>query len=307
MKKINFWKVGIVLVAFIIFLSLAFLLYNYYQKPITYVTFDLNPSIKLSVNRQEKVVDVVPLNAEGDLLVADLKLEGKNVYAALIRLLKEALDCGYIFELKDDNLVAISIVAKELEEDFQNNVLTKLNEYIEEEKIPVIILFGNDNKEIKELANEYNVSPGKMILIQKLVSLNPNLEISALVNESLESINKKMYEARKTIIKENKEYRKVMLIQNKNQLKKVIKNLQAREVDDSLKESIKDFDKLSTKERKEIKENFLNEQKEELRNNIESRRENIKNVWESEEFNNISSDIKENLNKLKKRVKGYRY
>ena len=167
--------------------------------------------------------------------------------------------------------------------------------------------FGNDNKEIKELANEYNVSPGKMILIQKLVSLNPNLEISALVNESLESINKKMYEARKTIIKENKEYRKVMLIQNKNQLKKVIKNLQAREVDDSLKESIKDFDKLSTNERKEIKENFLNEQKEELRNNIESRRENIKNVWESEEFNNISSDIKENLNKLKKRVKGYRY
>ena len=48
-----------------------------------------------------------------------------------------------------------------------------------------------------------------------------------------------------------------MLIQNKNQLKKVIKNLQAREVDDSLKESIKDFDKLSTNERKEIERKLL--------------------------------------------------
>ena len=43
--------------------------------PQAIVGFDVNPSVELKVNRSEKILDVVPLNAEGEEIIGDMDLK----------------------------------------------------------------------------------------------------------------------------------------------------------------------------------------------------------------------------------------
>ena len=45
------------------------------KKEYNYLIVDINPSIQLTLDKNDKVVEVTPLNSDGDILISELKLK----------------------------------------------------------------------------------------------------------------------------------------------------------------------------------------------------------------------------------------
>lgn len=75
----------------------------------TYLALDINPSLELAVNSSGRVTDVQPLNMDARSLLKGLSLKGKEVYAALDAIVRQAGRAGYISPARE-NLILLAIV-----------------------------------------------------------------------------------------------------------------------------------------------------------------------------------------------------
>lgn len=57
--------------------------YAWLFMPVSYVSIDINPSVELALNRLDRVVFVTAYNTQGDALLKDLRLKGKNYIQAI--------------------------------------------------------------------------------------------------------------------------------------------------------------------------------------------------------------------------------
>ncbi|MFW6284735.1 MAG: anti-sigma-I factor RsgI family protein, partial [Bacillota bacterium] len=74
----------------------------------TYLTVDINPSVEFIVNEDDEIESYTALNEDGEVVIADLDLEGKDYDEAMDLYLEEATELGYIDVDADDNAVQIS-------------------------------------------------------------------------------------------------------------------------------------------------------------------------------------------------------
>lgn len=57
--------------------------YAWLFTPVSYVSIDINPSVELALNRLDRVILVTAYNTQGDTLLKDLRLKGKNYIQAI--------------------------------------------------------------------------------------------------------------------------------------------------------------------------------------------------------------------------------
>jgi len=96
----------------------------------TYVTIDINPSIELVVSPREKVIYANPLNADGELLLANLDLIGLNLDDAVDLIIAESISLGFIDVDSDETIVSVSSISdnSELGETIRDRVKEHINE-----------------------------------------------------------------------------------------------------------------------------------------------------------------------------------
>jgi hypothetical protein len=165
----------------------------------TYVTIDINPSIELVANAFDKVIEANPLNEDAEILLSDLDLIGLTLTEAAILITEEATEMGYIDELSTDNLVLVTVY--EDDEEKQDEIGDEISEGIEnnfENKgIEIAVKSQGITQEVKDTANDYGISNGKMMYIKKAVEQNEELVVENLVDLSMKEINQLMNENRK--------------------------------------------------------------------------------------------------------------
>lgn len=160
--------------------------------PDSIVYLDVNPSMEMSMNRKEKVIELEGLNEEAKELVEDIDYKGKDINIVLNELLDRMLKEGYID--KDHHAMLVSVLNEDVEKG--NIQVDKLNETISQffshEEIRPIVLRQSvvTTKTIEDYANKYNISIGKMTFIKNLIILNPDFELEELVNLSIEELIK---------------------------------------------------------------------------------------------------------------------
>ncbi|MDD2489958.1 MAG: hypothetical protein PHY26_01720, partial [Bacilli bacterium] len=87
----------------------GFFAYNYFFKDnLNYIMIDINPSVQLGVNEDDKVVEVVALNEDADILLSDMNLEDMELEEAVDSIVDEAVEIGYIDEFSNENQVVVS-------------------------------------------------------------------------------------------------------------------------------------------------------------------------------------------------------
>ena len=69
--------------------------YQYQFAVDTAVSIDVNPSIELEVNRQEKVLRATPLNDDAQTILDGMKLEGVNLKTAVNAVIGSMVQNGY--------------------------------------------------------------------------------------------------------------------------------------------------------------------------------------------------------------------
>lgn len=74
---------------------------------VSYVAVDINPSVEFLVDKDGKVVTVIPENEDAQILLAGEELEGLTFEAAIDKVGTLAVKCGYL--KNDNNQVTITV------------------------------------------------------------------------------------------------------------------------------------------------------------------------------------------------------
>ena len=180
------------------FVILFVALFGISSKPTATVCLDVNPSLELMVNSDERVCDVVSCNKDGDTIIDGMDLKNTDIKVAVNAVLGSMVKHGYLN--KQDNKILLSIDGEKTSENeklrkkLTNEIDTTLNSMLGAGA--VIDQTVNSTDSLKALAEKYNITPGKAFLIQEIVKANSNLDFDALVNMSISDLVKLLLDER---------------------------------------------------------------------------------------------------------------
>ncbi|PWW95200.1 anti-sigma factor domain-containing protein [Clostridium perfringens] len=162
-KIIKIWTVPIVTAA-LIFISIVSGIINVNNKntPYALLTFDINPSFSIEVNKDNTVINAVALNDDAKSLDID-KIKNKSLDDAL-KLIKTSLKENKKFEDKNSLIVGFSFLGENKNVEFEDNVKAVINENFNDFKIVYIQGDKGDHEEAKKVG----ISLGKYSVNKRL-------------------------------------------------------------------------------------------------------------------------------------------
>jgi uncharacterized membrane protein YkoI len=190
-KRKDRWKPVIALgTCAAVFMMVLFGWLLQYSSVDSIVYFDVNPSIEIVTDKNERVVRLQTLIQDDQALVEGIDYKGKDLYVVTQELLDVLMIEGYIDDLH--RIMLISVMNNNLERGRVQtmNLNTTIHDYFEEYNIKPIVLRQSitDSGTIEEYADKYNISIGKMTFIRNLIILNPDFKVEELVVLSLKDL-----------------------------------------------------------------------------------------------------------------------
>lgn len=165
--------------------------YAYYMTPISYLSIDINPSIELGVNIFGKVVRAEGYNKDGNMILKNIKIAGKNVESSVKFIVSSAVYGGYI---NDDGSTIIAITSEtdnlSTAEKLENEAESGTNFALKENGKAAVIYKYNVPLSIHEKAKQIGITAGKLNLINKLQSVDPTASIESFKDVSVKEIMK---------------------------------------------------------------------------------------------------------------------
>ena len=162
-KIVKIWTIPIVTAA-LIFISIVSGIININNKntPYALLTFDINPSFSIEVNKDNTVINAVALNDDAKSLVIN-KIKNKSLDDAL-KLIKTSLKENKKFEDKNSLIVGFSFLEENKNIEFEDNVKAVINENFNDFKIVYIQGDKGDHEEAKKVG----ISFGKYSINKRL-------------------------------------------------------------------------------------------------------------------------------------------
>ncbi len=151
---------GLMATAFALMLAIvSFLPFLQNDEVYAYMSIDVNPSIELGVNQEYQVVELIPYNEEGKLIIQNIKNWKKNsIHEVADKILLQIKKQGY---LKENNEIVIAAVyteqIKEADEHIQKE-LADIKQAAQKEQLEVTLLEASEEE--REAAIEKGLSAG---------------------------------------------------------------------------------------------------------------------------------------------------
>ncbi len=163
----------------------------------SYVTVDINPSIILTTNPFDKVVEVEALNEDAETLLVNLELIGLQVDEAVELIIAEATEMGYIDLLAEGEIAMVTAYNRdEVDEKQSEKIRQRIQDRLEKREMAVNVVGHEAVAEQKELANELGVTLGKVLFVQRLQEKYPTLGGDELYEMSIKDIMIKVKDIR---------------------------------------------------------------------------------------------------------------
>lgn len=182
MKK----KIILIPILAIIILVIALLGYFIWDNRTTsIITLDINPSIKIKLNKNNEVKKIIPINKDAKKITNNISLkQNKKIDYILKRITDEIEGNGFLTEA---NLVEIILYT---EGNITTNEVKKIiSESFNEDNIAAdIIIIKNITKEDIKLANKYNINPAKAAYINSITKDKTYIDTKNLINRSIKEI-----------------------------------------------------------------------------------------------------------------------
>ena len=161
------------------------LYYNNNYKVTSKVGIDVNPSVELKINQKEKVLEVIANNEDGKKIISDMDLKGSDINVAVNALIGSMVKNGYITELANSILISVENNDNTKAETLRQEILNQINM----ENISIISQTVNEEQELTDLANQYNISLGKVKIIKQIIANNNLLTFDQLASLSINELN----------------------------------------------------------------------------------------------------------------------
>lgn len=152
------------------------------NKIVSTIILDINPSVKITLNKKEKVLDVIPLNDDAKKIISD-DLKGKKIEKAIETITETVIEKGFI----EDQKVAILInVTGSIE---SNNIEQILETKFNNKQIECNIIIQETNNKSVENAKKYDISESKASFIEEIIEKNEDLTFEDLKDKSIQELN----------------------------------------------------------------------------------------------------------------------
>ena len=146
------------------------------------VYLDVNPSVELQINSRDKVLSANGENADGEVILGDMDLKGTDLDVALNAIIGSMVQHGYLNEAQKMILLSVDSKNEQRAKVLRQQISTELNanlaSFLGSGSVLDQSVAATD--ELKQLAQQYEITPGKALLLQRLTEENPNLDYEKL-------------------------------------------------------------------------------------------------------------------------------
>lgn len=179
---------AVVAVCVCLFIGLGY--FNNNMRVASTIGIDVNPSITVTVNKKEKVLDVTANNDDARIILEGMDLAGSDINVAINALIGSMVKNGYIDELANSILISVDNPNSAESEALRQKIVDELNAFINSgNNISVVSQSITSSSDKEALANSYGISVGKLELIEKLIAKNNLYTYEDLKDLSINELN----------------------------------------------------------------------------------------------------------------------
>lgn len=155
------------------------------------VLLDVNPSIELTLNADERVTAAAALNDDGAAVLDGMDLTGSDLEVAMNAVIGAMLRKGYLTNQANTVLVSVSSTDDATGKALQAKLNANVNKLLNTESFngAVISQTVNNNDALKAVADENQISLGKAKLIQRIMAQNTRYTFEELAVLSINELN----------------------------------------------------------------------------------------------------------------------
>lgn len=138
------------------------------------ISFDVNPSIEIKVSQKERVLEAVARNADGEVVLDGMNLEGSDLTVAVNAIVGSMLRNGYIDELSNSILISVQNPNSKRGQALESRISHEIDRLLSAYAIDgaVISQLLQNEKKAKEMAEKYGITEGKAQLILQITDSN---------------------------------------------------------------------------------------------------------------------------------------
>ncbi len=156
------------------------------------ILLDINPSIEISVDKNNNVRDFDGLNDDGSKALEDVNIKGESAEEALQAVIAQVVDLGYISAEANSVLVSIEGVdggrSDAIKEEVANCISKTLTEKSLDGAIIVQVIPADDGS-LASISETYGISAGKAQLINQIIEQNKFHTFEELSAMSIHELN----------------------------------------------------------------------------------------------------------------------
>lgn len=160
----------------------------------THIYLDVNPSVELQLNSDNKVVSCVAGNTDAEKILEGINLSGTDMNTAISAIIGSMYVNGYLTTDSNSILVSVDSSSEARGEELLVKVTEKINKVFEKTQMDCSIIAQNvaPDEALRERAKENGISVGKMHLIDKMIDKIDSFkedDRQSLSNMSIKELN----------------------------------------------------------------------------------------------------------------------
>ena len=155
------------------------------------VMLDVNPSLSLSVDAEEKVLSAEALNEDAEKVLGSMELKDTSLEVAVNAIIGSMLQTGYLGDLQNAILVSVENDDATRGEALQKKVAEAIANAAQNGSLDAAVLsqlISSNDAALAELAKQYDISLGKAALIHEVIAQVPTLTFEDLAPMAINEI-----------------------------------------------------------------------------------------------------------------------
>lgn len=166
----------------------------------TLIEIDVNPSIELAVNKQDRVLRVDALNEDAQAILEGMELKNMNVDTAVNAIVGSMVRKGYLADAASTVLVSVDNKDAAKAAALRNDITVCVQKTLQEENRQAKVIRQEYSKkngvksDVAALAEQYGIPYGKAQFISRLIAAHPDLTAEQLAPMAMSDITKLMKE-----------------------------------------------------------------------------------------------------------------
>lgn len=166
-----------------------------------YFVIDINPSVKISYDKNGIVTEASPLNDDARVLLCDLDFTGKTTDEAVEIVFDKCVSLGYFSAERENNAVMTSAINESGARD--DEMTEKVKGYFlkrfSDRKMLGVVITGVQNEQLDKVASQYGIDSQKYALILYYKELGGALNESSFAEISISELYERISQLEKEI------------------------------------------------------------------------------------------------------------